>query len=85
MSAPETKTTSSSDKTGIIKWIVIGCVIVIALLIFKKPIERLLDRASDVNVDVTKGTIAIKTVQTAIGEVKVTSEKIDEHILYRSP
>ncbi|XZF12691.1 hypothetical protein ACTHGU_12955 [Chitinophagaceae bacterium MMS25-I14] len=78
MSAPETKTAGSSDKTGITKWLVIGSVIIIALLIFKNPIERLLDRASDVNVDITKGTIAIKTVQTAIGEVKVTSEKVDE-------
>jgi hypothetical protein len=69
----------SADWTGVTKWIVIGAVIVITLLILKKPIERLLDRAQEVQVDPTSGNITIRTTQTAIGELKVSSEKVNEH------
>ncbi len=67
----------SSDWTGVTKWIVIGAVIVITLLILRKPLERLLDRAQEVQVDPTSGNITIRTTQTAIGELKVSAEKVN--------
>ncbi|PZF71332.1 hypothetical protein [Taibaiella soli] len=70
--------TKRSDWVPVIKWLVIGVVILLALLIFKNPIARLLDRANDVEFNPKEGVIAIKTTQTPVGELKVSSEKVSE-------
>jgi len=70
--------TKRPEWAAITKWLVIGLVILLALLIFKNPIARLLDRASDVEFNPKEGTIAIRTAQTPVGELKVSSEKVQE-------
>lgn len=67
-----------SDVAAITKWLIIGVVILLALLIFKNPIGRLLDRATGVEINPAKGVIAIKTTETPVGQLKVSSEKVTE-------
>ncbi|HRO43674.1 MAG TPA: hypothetical protein PL009_12625 [Flavipsychrobacter sp.] len=66
----------SADYAGITKWIVIGVIVIVALFVLKKPLEGFIYKTSEV--EVTGSGVKIKTTQTAIGELKVSSEKITE-------
>jgi hypothetical protein len=67
---------SSSDKnkassTDNVKWVIIVFGIIIGLLLFKKEIGGLLERASEVKV--TKDGIEIKSTITPVGETEITA------------
>jgi hypothetical protein len=66
----------SADYTGVTKWVVIGVVVIVALFVLKKPLEGFIHRTGEV--EVTGNGVKIKTTQTAIGELKVSTEKVTQ-------
>lgn len=61
---------SSPNYVGIVKWIVIGVLGLVALVLFREPLAKLIGRAGEVSV--TSEGVTIKTTETPIGVAVVS-------------
>lgn len=67
--APD-KSGSKSDRPGIVKWVVLGVVVIIALFLFKEEIKQLLGRTESIDLP---GGVKIKTASTVLGKAEVSA------------
>jgi hypothetical protein len=68
--------TTGKGLPGVTKWIVLGVVALVFMVLFREPLTQLLHRATDI--EITKEGVKIKTMQTPIGEVAVSVSNVSK-------